>query len=77
MNGMRGSWIAYGGGTRACPGRHFAKWEIMMTCALIVSIFDVEILADEVALEMNPADYGLGTLRPCRLGYGGGLTRVA
>lgn len=64
MNGMRGSWIPYGGGPRACPGRHFAKWEIMMTCALIVSIFDVEILADEVALEMNPADYGLGTLRP-------------
>ncbi len=64
MNGMIGSWIPYGGGPRACPGRHFAKREIMMTCALIVSIFDVEILADEVALEMNPADYGLGTLRP-------------
>lgn len=63
-SGMIGSWIPYGGGPRACPGRHFAKREIMMTCALIVSIFDVEILADEEALEMNPADYGLGTLRP-------------
>ena len=62
--GMTGSWIPYGGGPRACPGRHFAKREIMMICAVMVSMFDVEIRADDQALEMNPADYGLGTLRP-------------
>lgn len=62
--GMTGSWIPYGGGPRACPGRHFAKREIMMICALMVSMFDIEIRADDQALEMNPADYGLGTLRP-------------
>ena len=64
MSGMTGSWIPYGGGPRACPGRHFAKREIMLMCALMVSLFDVEVLADEKALEMNSADYGLGTLRP-------------
>lgn len=62
--GMTGSWIPYGGGPRACPGRHFAKREIMTICALLVSLFDIEICADDQALEMNPADYGLGTLRP-------------
>lgn len=62
--GMQGSWIPYGGGPRACPGRHFAKREIMTICALMASMFDIEIQADEQALEMNPADYGLGTLRP-------------
>lgn len=55
MSGMTGLWIPYGGGPRACPGRHFAKREIMVTCALMISMFDVEILADEEAL---------GTLRP-------------
>ena len=64
LRGMSGSWIPYGGGPRACPGRHFAKREIMTTCALMASMFDVEILADDEALEMNAADYGLGTLRP-------------
>ena len=64
MKGMTGSWIPFGGGPRACPGRHFAKREIIMTCAMMVSMFDVEILADEEALEMNPSDFGLGTLRP-------------
>lgn len=63
-NGLAGSWIPYGGGPRACPGRHFAKREIMTICALMVSFFDIEIHADDHALEMNPADYGLGTLRP-------------
>ena len=62
--GMTGSWIPYGGGPRACPGRHFAKREIMTICALMTSMFDIEIQADDQALEMNPADYGLGTLRP-------------
>lgn len=61
---MQGSWIPYGGGPRACPGRHFAKREIITICALMTSMFDVEIQADDQALEMNSADYGLGTLRP-------------
>ncbi|KAI9876361.1 MAG: hypothetical protein M1830_006662 [Pleopsidium flavum] len=64
LHGMIGSWIPYGGGSRACPGRHFAKRAIMTTCAMMVSMYDVEIVAGEKALQMNPADYGLGVLRP-------------
>lgn len=33
-----------GGGTSICPGRHFAKQEIMLTLAMIVSRFDIEVL---------------------------------
>lgn len=71
LSGMSGSWIPYGGGPRACPGRHFAKREIMSTCALMASMFDVEIACagngngnGNGDIEMNPVDYGLGTLRP-------------
>lgn len=35
LDGLNGSWIPYGGGFRACPGRHFAKREILMTLAVM------------------------------------------
>ncbi|KAJ4387230.1 hypothetical protein N0V93_007819 [Gnomoniopsis smithogilvyi] len=35
--GLEGSWIPYGGGPRQCPGRHFAKRQIMLTTALMDS----------------------------------------
>ncbi|KAI1384153.1 cytochrome P450 [Hypoxylon trugodes] len=41
---IEGSWIPYGGGPRQCPGRHFAKRQILLTLALMVSLFDCEIL---------------------------------
>ncbi|KAK3353843.1 cytochrome P450 [Lasiosphaeria hispida] len=34
----------YGGGISMCPGRHFAKQEIMATLAIIVTTFDVEMV---------------------------------
>lgn len=44
--GLEGSWIPYGGGPRQCPGRHFAKRQILLTTALMVSSFDCEILGE-------------------------------
>ncbi|TGJ86045.1 hypothetical protein E0Z10_g2699 [Xylaria hypoxylon] len=44
--GLEGSWIPYGGGSRQCPGRHFAKRQILLTIALMVSLFDCEILKE-------------------------------
>lgn len=65
--GLEGSWIPYGGGPRQCPGRHFAKRQILLTMALMVSLFDCEIL--EEGRDMRE-DF---TLK----GFGGGMSRPA
>ncbi|KAJ4423350.1 hypothetical protein N0V82_001953 [Gnomoniopsis sp. IMI 355080] len=61
--GLEGSWIPYGGGPRQCPGRHFAKRQIILTTALVVSLFDCEILENSDVQE----DF---TLK----GFGGGMS---
>lgn len=72
LNGLHGSWIPYGGGSRACPGRHFAKQEILMTVAMMLTAFDIEPLGDEKAF--GAADMVLERrylLGGSRLGSGG------
>ncbi|RYC55256.1 hypothetical protein CHU98_g10948 [Xylaria longipes] len=43
MEGLLGLWIPYGGGDHVCPGRHFAKHEILMTFAAMLSEFDIQL----------------------------------
>ncbi|KAI1878967.1 hypothetical protein JX265_003144 [Neoarthrinium moseri] len=62
-----GSWIPYGGGPRVCPGRHFAKRQILLTTALMVSLFDCEILGEGKIVQED------STLS----GFGGGMARPA
>ena len=66
LNGLNGAWIPYGGGFRACPGRHFAKREILMTCAMMLATFDVKVLAQEKDLKVRDGRYGLGSQKPVR-----------
>jgi cytochrome P450 len=47
LDGTAGSWIPYGGGTRMCPGRHFAKKEMIVTMAMFLMAFDIELLTEE------------------------------
>ncbi|GAP92700.1 putative NACHT and Ankyrin domain protein [Rosellinia necatrix] len=61
---VEGSWIPYGGGPRQCPGRHFAKRQILLTIALMVSLFDCEILEEGLDIK---EDFSLG-------GFGGGVS---
>jgi len=42
--GRLADWFPYGGGIAICPGRHFAKQEIMLTIAILVSKFDWEFV---------------------------------
>ncbi|KAI1825086.1 cytochrome P450 [Xylaria intraflava] len=65
--GLEGSWIPYGGGPRQCPGRHFAKRQILLTIALMVSLFDCEILGDGKDVQ---GDFTLN-------GFGGGVSHPA
>ncbi|KAM4054663.1 cytochrome p450 [Hirsutella rhossiliensis] len=65
-DGLEGAWIPYGGGQHACPGRVLAKRIMLLSTALLVSTFDVEILADEAALAFDSARFGFGVSKPCR-----------
>ena len=65
LEGVEGSWMPYGGGMNRCPGRHLAKQEILLTVAIFLSIFDIELCGtDPSALTMDMKYYGLGTLPP-------------
>ena len=44
MDGVAGGWIPYGGGDRICPGRHFAKQEILGSFAMLFTHYDIELL---------------------------------
>jgi cytochrome P450 len=64
---VEGSWIPYGGGPRQCPGRHFAKRQILLATALMISLFDSEILPE-----------GMNVQEDCSLmGFGGGVSHPA
>ncbi|CZT52281.1 uncharacterized protein RSE6_13579 [Rhynchosporium secalis] len=62
-----GAWIPYGGGNHLCPGRHFAKREIITTVALLLSAYDMELIDEEKgkpAVDMKC--FGFGTMPPNR-----------
>ncbi|KAE8393845.1 hypothetical protein BDV23DRAFT_148714 [Aspergillus alliaceus] len=59
---VEGSWIPYGGGPRMRPGRHFAKREINLTAAMMVTLFDCKVLIDVRSLKVDMRGFGFGTL---------------
>ncbi|MCJ1307351.1 hypothetical protein MMC25_000997 [Agyrium rufum] len=63
LNGLGGAWVPFGGGRRQCPGRVFAKYEIILSAAIFCSAFDIEFL-DSAKPEPNLRYYGLGGLPP-------------
>ena len=64
LAGTNGVWVPYGGGPRVCIGRTVSKRAMIAASAMMVALFDVEILADEKALQMDPKLYGLGGQLP-------------
>lgn len=66
MDGLAGAWVPYGGGNRQCPGRNFAKQEIIMGFAIVLSTLEIELADKETHERRNPdmKYYGLGTLPP-------------
>ena len=66
MDGLAGGWIPFGGGNRQCPCRNFAKQEIIVGFALVLSMLEMELLAlDKIGIRKpNMRYYGLGTLPP-------------
>lgn len=66
MDGLAGAWVPYGGGNRQCPGRNFAKLEIIVGFALVLSTLEIELLdkQNHKPRKPNMKYYGLGTLPP-------------
>ena len=73
MEGLAGGWIPYGGGQFMCPGRHFAKQEIIGAIALFAAHYELELHAgDDWKVVPDMSFFGLGALPPkgkvpCRL----------
>lgn len=65
LGGLSGAWVPFGGGRRQCPGREFAKQEIILSVAMLCSAFDIEIMtAGEPKSDMRY--YGLGGAHPTK-----------
>jgi len=73
IDGLSGAFVPYGGGQSLCPGRHYAKQEMLMTFAILATSFDVEILhGPGEATKLDMKYFGLGVLpprtaTPCRI----------
>ncbi|GKT50487.1 cholesterol 7-alpha-monooxygenase [Colletotrichum spaethianum] len=74
MAGRPSSFFPYGGGVSMCPGRLFAKQEIILAVAMIVSRFDIEFenwvkfdgsIADQPPVN-EKASVGAGSVLPDR-----------
>lgn len=66
LNGLAGLWLPYGGGQRMCPGRHFAKNEILITFAILFSQYDIELAEgfDVTGVQPDMRWYPVGALPP-------------
>ena len=63
LDGCTWSWIPFGGGRNLCPGRHFAKREIMLTAAIMLTAYDIELLTDKMP-GPDESVFGFGTMPP-------------
>ena len=63
LDGCTWSWIPYGGGRGLCPGRNFAKREILLSAAALLTLFDIELLTDKIP-GPDESVFGFGTMPP-------------
>ena len=61
----QGGWVPSGGGVRMCPGRFFAKNQMMAALAMICTKFDIELrMSAGWKPERNARYYPVGALPP-------------
>lgn len=64
FDGTNGSWLPYGGGSRMCPGRHFAKKEMIGAMAMFLTVFDVELAPRDGWIEHDLSYFMFGVMHP-------------
>ena len=65
LKGRSTDWFPYGGGQRMCPGRHFAKQEMLSTLAIMLTLFDIELAGITGIIPENDMEgFGFGALWP-------------
>ncbi|KAI5861438.1 cytochrome P450 [Durotheca rogersii] len=63
--GLLGLWIPYGGGDHICPGRQFAKHQMLLTFAMLFDKFEIELaLPDPGRVQPNMRYAPFGALPP-------------
>ncbi|KAI4639562.1 uncharacterized protein J4E78_010889 [Alternaria triticimaculans] len=64
--GLSGSWTSFGGGEHKCPGRHFARNIGIVTLAVLMGVFEIEVNDLEGARRLDPGNKrkAFGTMRP-------------
>ena len=60
---LTGAWIPFAGGRGQCPGRTFAKQEVILGFSIVCSMFDIELCVESKP-QPDLMGYGLGGLRP-------------
>lgn len=69
LEGRTGQWIPFGLGEHLCPGRHFAKQEMIINFAVLTNMFDIELTVkgkdgEGWKPQQTYERYGFGTQRP-------------
>jgi cytochrome P450 len=63
LEGLANSWIPFSGAPRLCPGRHFAKQEMISAAAIMLAAFEIELKMKQKP-ENDKTYFGFGTLPP-------------
>ncbi|KAL8692082.1 MAG: hypothetical protein Q9218_002811 [Villophora microphyllina] len=64
LDRYKGAWIPFDGGMHQCPGRHWVKTQILLSFAMIIKAFDMEVLDQREELRVDMGKYRLGALMP-------------
>lgn len=63
--GLAGAWVPYGGGESMCPGRNFAKQEMIGSFAMLSRMLELELTdSDAAKYEPDKAFFFFGTMPP-------------
>jgi cytochrome P450 len=65
LEGRQAQWLPFGFGEHMCPGRHFAKQEMIINFVVLMSVYEIELLTPKAwRPEDSYARYGFGTQQP-------------